>query len=155
MRFTKRFLRRKNGSGPVPTIGSDGTAGATNPPTEPPGSRDNLLSVKPYSNQGWPGHRVAVAYASTSGAAGTALPCEAWIYDHLTEKWYLVDSKNLVFNAVTFFDVVALLDSAITQASLGEPASGAIEVFFKIQDNALPDGEYTFAVGADLTPLAV
>lgn len=154
MRFNRSFLRRKGGSGPVPVIGTDGSPGSANPPVAPPGNQDNVLAIKPYSNQGWPAHRIAVAYASTSGAAGADLPCEVWGYDHLTAKWYLLDnSKNLVLNRVTFFHVVALLDASPVNASLGEPGSGAIEVFVKIQDNATANGEYIFAIGADLSPL--
>jgi len=156
MKFSKVFLRRKGGAGAVPVIGNDGSAGAANPPTEPPGGRDNALSIKPYSNSGWPSHRIAVSYASTSGAVGTDLPCEAWFFDHAAGKWYLLEaSKTLKLNQVTFFDAISLIDQAPTQASLQEPSSGAIEVFIKIQDNATPNGEYIFGIGADLTTLAV
>lgn len=153
MKFNKQFFRRK-GAGAGTVIGTDGAANAV--PSEPPNtSRDNILSIKPFSNSGWPCHRVAIGYGSPSGAVGTDLPCELWIFDHLSERWYRVDAKNLVLNRITFFDIVALIDQATTLATLGEPSSGAIEMFIKVLDNATPDGLYVFTVGADLTPLAV
>lgn len=156
MRFNKMFQRRKGGVAPPPLIGTDGTAGNTNPPTEPPNNqRDNILSIKPYSNSGWPAHRIAISYSS-DGAAGTDLPCEVWGFDHLTSKWFLMDvSKNLILNRVTYFDVASFVDQAPTTNNLDAPSSGALEIFVKIQDNVTPNGIYTFGIGADLTPLAV
>lgn len=157
MRFPKQFRRRKGAGTTPPLLGSDGTAGV--PPTVPPnGQTDNMLSIKPCSNSGWPAHRVPVTYAYSGGGVPPAtLPCEVWIFDHQTERWYATSaSVNLTLNRVTYFDICSLIDSvASTNALLTEPSSGAVEIFVMVQDAAAADGTYIFAVGLDLTTLAV
>lgn len=158
MRFPKQFLRRKGAANPsIPLLGSDGTAGA--PPTQPPNRQsDNILSIKPCSNSGWPAHRVPVTYAySGVGVPPATLPCEIWIFDHLTERWYAPSaSVNLTLNRITYFDICSLVDQAISTATLlTEPSSGAVEIFVMVQDAAAADGTYIFAVGLDLTTLAI
>jgi hypothetical protein len=155
MRFPKQFRRRK-GVGTLPLLGSDGTAGT--PPTEPPNAtRDNTLSIKPYSTSGWPAHRIAITYAYDGvGVPPATLPCEVWIFDHLTERWYATSvSVAIARNRVNYIDICSLIDQSPTAANLTEPSSGAIEAFVMMQDAAAADGTYIFAIGADLTPIAV
>jgi hypothetical protein len=158
MRFPKQFSRRKGAANPqIPLLGSDGAAGT--PPTTPPNSQtSNMLSLKPCSNSGWPAHRVPVTYAySGAGVPPATLPCEVWIFDHQTERWYATSaSVNLALNKITYFDICSLIDSVATSAGLlTEPSSGGVELFVMVQDNAGADGTYVFAVGLDLTTLAV
>lgn len=156
MKFPKQFSRRK-GAGTLPVLGTDGTAG-TPPATKPNASTDNMLSIKPCSSSGWPAHRVPVTYAYSGGGVPPAtLPCEVWIFDHATERWYATSaSVNLTLNRITYFDICSLIDSVVTSSgSLTEASSGAVEIFVMVQDNAGADGTYIFAVGLDLTTLAV
>lgn len=148
MRFPKSFKRYVGGGGTA--LGSDGSAGT--PPTHGPvATMDNVLATKISSNDGWPVHRVAVAYKGPGGAP--TLPAQIWVYDAETESWYEVGAPvNLTRNRLTYLDLPALADP------IGQPggaSSGGVVMALVVLDNSAPSGEYTFAFGADLTVLPV
>jgi hypothetical protein len=150
MRFPTTFKRYKGGGSPV--LGSDGAAGV--PPTSTPLAQDNLLLSTGYSNQGWPAHRIAVAYKGP--AAAIALAAQVWVYDNLSGAWYEVGApQNITPNRITYFDVVALVDPPPTSANLGNPGSGGVQALLVVQDGVTPNGEYVFSMGADLTVLPI
>lgn len=145
----KRFL-----GGPTPALGSDGAAGV--PPTASPNpqAQDNVLSTKFYSNQGWPTHRIAVGYLGP--AAAPTLPAQLWVYDFKSAAWYAVGAPlNLVVNQMNYFDVVALLDAPPTSSDQNTTTAGGVEAMLVVQNNAGPNGTYTFTMGADLTTLPI
>jgi hypothetical protein len=152
MRMVTKFQRLVGGS---PALGSDGAPGV--PPTGAPGAQDNLLAQQCYSDQGWPAHRVAVAYNGPVGAL--ALVAQLWVFDHLTEAWYEVGAPgSLTPNRITYFDVTAIVSRRAGGASgLGAPPSqGHIEALLVVQAaGGDPAGTYTFAMGADLTTLPI
>lgn len=153
MQFNLVFERRK-GAGSGLALGSDGVAGT--PPTAKPEGLTNVIKIRPVSDQGWPVHRIALGYNPNGAVGPVNLPCELWIYDRKSNSWFQIEAtKNIIPNRITFFDVVALLNNPITQASLSDGGAGTAEVFVRISDNSAPDALYIFAVGADLTPLAV
>jgi hypothetical protein len=97
---------------------------------------------------------VAVSYGyAGAGVPPATLPCEVWVFDHQTEKWYATGaSVNIALNRVTYFDICSLIDPV---GVLLEPSSGAVEVFVMVQDAAAADGTYIFGVGLDLTAIAI
>jgi len=154
MRMHVKFSRWKGAGGTA--LGTDGAPGV--PPTATPTNQDNLL-VTGFANQsGYPIHRIAVAMKGP--AAAIALVAQLWVYDYLTEAWYEVGAPTVVTpNRITYFDSVALGDPPqIQRASLPVGGSvvstaGSLIVALVVQDGATPAGEYTFALGPDLTVL--
>lgn len=160
MRLVKQFFRTSPSGfvqaglqGALP-LGGDGATGFA--PTGVPGTQDNLLSQKNLSNQGWPAHRIAVAYKGPTGAP--TISGQVWVYDHLTNGWYEVGAPAaMVPNRITYFDVPAIVDVPPTSQNGGlltPPGQGNIEAVVVVQPaGSMPTGAYTFAMGADLTTL--
>jgi hypothetical protein len=117
----------------------------------PAPTRDNQIVAKFFSNQGWPGHRVAVSYRGP--AAALVLPAQVWIFDHKTEAWYEVGAPGtLTPNRISYFDVVSLLDPPTTALDPATPSSGSHEVLLIVQPaGGDPGGEYVFGLGVDMS----
>ena len=150
MRFPQVFVRGKAVTG-LATVGSDpdpnSGAGVT-----PKQTLDNMLGAKFYNSAGWPAHRIAVSYKYEGAGPAVTLPATIYLYDFATSRWYSIEAaKTLTVDKIVFFDVVALLDSPQTAPGLGSPTQGSIEAYLKVDDNAGPNGTYTFGIGADLT----
>lgn len=146
MRFVNKFSRFKGG--PTPALGSD-----TVPTTGPtPGPNANLMSSRFSNINGWPCHRVAVTYKGPVGAI--PLPATLWFWEELTQHWYQIGaSTNLTPDAVTFFDIVGLLEGSQASPDVN-PTSGSISALLIVTDpGGAPAGEFVFAMGADLTTI--
>jgi hypothetical protein len=157
MRFHVGFQRYK---GTVPT-GKIALGADTLPSTAPnPKTMDNVLFCKFDNINGWPCHRVAVVCNQKSGTAtSVALAGQMFIFETRTQAWHAVDASAtaIPMNQVVFFDVVALLTrppmlSSQVEGLDGAVETGSIEAMLLITDpNTTEDGEYDFAIGADLT----
>jgi len=145
MRFQKQILRYKGVAGTV--LGSDVA------PTGLPSGADNVLEFKAWNANGWPCHRLVVAYKPPSGVF--ALTATAYIWDALTLSWYRVGTAAtpIAANAVTYFDVPTLIDPPATDGFiLVQNANASSLVALVVADpGAAPNGEHSFAIAADQT----
>lgn len=156
MRFHRMFLRSKP-SGAHPTLGAD--AVPTGAPTEP--LPDNMLSIAFRDINGWPVHRIAMAFKG-SVAPGANLAATAWVWDGLSETWYQLGPAAVVLepNRIAFFDFLGVPEfpgvvATRIDASGNLPSVGrAAEVVFIVTDpNGVADGDYTFVIAPDLTTI--
>lgn len=155
MRMPKSFSRYKTvvpaggvvlGTDVVPNgaNGADGTA--------PSPTTDNLLFMRFANNAGWPLHRVAVGYNYRGAGVAIALPASLYLWDALTQRWYLTTTANLTADKIVFFDSVALIDPMASQTDATRPSAGSLEALLIVTDpGAAPSGEHRFALGADLS----
>ena len=144
MRFTSKFSRFKGAPGPG--LGDD-----TVPTTAPtPGPNANLMCSRFSNVNGWPCHRIAVTYRGPESAI--PLPATMWFWEELTQYWYQIGATvNLNPDAVTFFDVVGLLEGSQASPDVN-PTAGSIAALLIVDDpGGAPNGEHIFAMGPDLT----
>jgi hypothetical protein len=107
--------------------------------------------------------RAAAAAALTTGDAisfVSATPLNAvgrmFFYEDSTGLWYKVGADvTMVPGAVSFFDVIALLEMPTSGVNLQFAQAGSVQQFLQVDlpSNA-PNGAYTFAMGPDLTTQA-
>lgn len=148
MRFPMKFSRWV---APVPPGGIALGADVVPPSPPSPGTMTNLMTSRFANINGWPCHRIAVTYKGPLGAP--ALPATIWFWEEQTQHWYQTGAAvNLARNAVSFFDVVGLLDGPNSQGEILNPTAGSIGVLLLVEDpGGTPAGEYVFACAPDLT----
>ena len=153
MRFPCVFSRSK-GPGAFPALGSDPSPNASTPPQPPtPAPNGNLMTGPFFNNNGWPCHRIAVAYKGPP--LPVALNGTLWMWEDQTQHWYQIGGTvSIAPDAISFFDVVGLLDTANTRGDLNQAAAGSLAVQLVVTDpGGAPAGTHTFAVGPDLTTI--
>jgi hypothetical protein len=146
------FTRRKGGAGPVPLLGSDGTSGVPNA-GESGATQDNCCYSKRSDVNGFPVQRIAVTYTTTA-AGPVSLNARIYMFEDNTRTWYQVGAQQaLVFNAVTFFDVVAVMDMPSGNRDLNASNPGAPRMQLIVDDPGAgaANGTYTFTMTPDLT----
>ncbi len=150
MKFPASFTRY------VGTVPEGGVAlGADTLPTgRPLATMDNLLASRFQNINGWPCHRVAVTYVGPAGAP--TLSASMYFYEDTTETWYLIGAPvTLTSGTVAFFDVIAILEMANTEASLANATPGSISQLLIVSaSGTIVDGAYLFAMAPDLTTQA-
>lgn len=114
---------------------------------------DNCLTCRFKSLDGWPVHRVAVAYKAPAGAVAT-VAATMYCWESQLGAWFQIGPAGVLTpGQVTFFDCVALLDTVPTTAGLnqGSPSRGSMDQLIIIGAGAVDNGAHTFALGADLS----
>jgi len=157
MKFSRTFDRWKGPGQPtsVPVLlGADTVpaAGGGNRPNAT--TQKNLVTSRFVSINGWPCYRIAVLYLPPAGAI--ALNGDMHMYEDTLDAWFRVNGTpgvaNILANAVSFFDCVALLDLPHTGSDLGENLLGTLAQLLVVADpGAAPNGLHRFAMAADLT----
>jgi hypothetical protein len=113
---------------------------------------DNVLYCRFLNLEGWPVHRVAVAYRAPSGVL--ALTATMYFWESQLERWIQVGAPGTVTpGQVSFFDCVSLLDTLQTRSGLdqGSPTRGSLAQLLIVDAGLAPGGEHRFAIGADLS----
>lgn len=116
-------------------------------------TEDNCLYCGFRNLEGWPVHRVAVAYKAPAGAVET-VTATMYIWESQLGAWIQIGAAGVLTpGQVTFFDCVALLDTPATLAGLnqGSPTRGSMAQLIIIGAGAAVTGAHTFALGADLS----
>jgi hypothetical protein len=150
MRFPVRFDRYL---GTIPEgkteLGTDSVSNGT-PPSK---TMDNMLASRFQNINGWPCHRIAVCYTGPTGAS--ALTARMYFYEDQTQAWYQIGAQvTMQLNSVSFFDVIALLEMPNTEANLENATPGSISQVLIVDAVGSTAGEYSFAIGPDLTTQA-
>ena len=150
MRFPCSFVRYV---GATPSGGTSlgGDATPTGPLTQ---QLDNVLYSRFSNINGWPIHRIALAYSGSSGVLSTK--ARIFLYEDSTAQWYQVGADvTIAPGFISYFDVCALLEIPNTQANLVQATSGSVQVFIQVdKPSGAPDGTYSVAVAPDLTTQA-
>lgn len=172
----KKFSRWKGGAQPasIPILlGGDTVPGAPSYGVSAPvpvavdASLDNVVAYKFFGPEGWPVHRIAVGYNYKSIGTPVTLPCSVYLYDALTQRWYLTGPTTTVATTpvvltdgqFTFYDsiVTPQLANVGSQADLAKMMRGAsTQALIIVADHAgatAPAGEHEFIVGFDYTTL--
>ncbi len=151
MRFPTYFKRGKNTPAAGPAIGSDTapTFGSGHVTSTTPGSnRDNIMASR-IAGVGNPIARLAVGYWYEGGGVAVTLPVTAWVWDANSAQWYQAASGTLTNGQITYLKIPVLADPPPTQANIGAPGAGGVEVLIVVADNTSPDGTLHFVAGPD------
>lgn len=164
MRFPTVFTRYK-GTAPAggKALGADTLPiDSGSSPIPANAALDNVLYSRFSSINGWPLTRVALAAKYTGGGSPAALPVTLYFYEAALDLWVKLDGASSTVTpgtpaapaAVTFFDVVALLDLPKATQDMYEMSSGSLSALLIVGDPGAgaPDGRYDFALAPDLTP---
>jgi hypothetical protein len=148
MRFHHKFSRQVGGVSPDPVLGSDAV-----PTALADQAKDTVLTASFSNTNGVASQRIAVAYSYVGAGAPGNLPANVYIWDDLTQNWYLLNAAPLTLKpgTIQFFDCIGLPQSAPSS----EPR-GSLEAFVKV--NAAggdPNGVYTFALAPVLNRIGV
>lgn len=146
MRFHKKFARQVGAVSGDPLLGSD-----TAPSAATQVSADNCLNARFKDIDGWPCHRVAIAYKYTGGGTPLPLNADLYIWDDLLEDWFIVATGVVLTpSTITFVEMPGLQPPP---AKPGEGATaGSIEAVLVVNANAVDDnGVYEFAMAPDQT----
>lgn len=112
---------------------------------------DNCIYCAYKDLNGWPVHRVAVAYIGPVGA--TAVNGTMYFWENQLQAWIQIGAAQAITpGQVTFFDCVALLDTLQTNKGLdqGSPLRGSLAQLL-IVPAGTGNGAHQFAIGADLS----
>lgn len=149
MRFPKVFYRYK-GTAPTGgiTLGTDAA-----PTTTPPVGQDNIFTHRTHNVNGWPCHRIAMVCSYVgAGTAPTTLPVTMYLWEDSTQAWHKIAAvKNLTLGQIAFFDTIGALDMSGISAEWANQMPGGEQIYVKVDDNSGADGQYIFALVADLT----
>jgi hypothetical protein len=78
-----------------------------------------------------------------------------YFYEDQTQAWYQIGAQvTMQLNSVSFFDVIALLEMPNTEANLENATPGSISQVLIVDAVGSTAGEYSFAIGPDLTTQA-
>lgn len=145
MMFPKKFTRRVGAVSEDPVLGTD-----AEPTVDAQRRSDGNtcgFSARLANIVGWPVQRVCVGYQGPNGAP--ALTCTLYLWDDNSKLWYVCEPvKALPFRQISWFDAPILSDNATRDEGVKNP--GSLDVYVKVDSaGGVPDGVYTFIVGAD------
>jgi hypothetical protein len=150
MRFPVYFKRDAGGaSNGNPTLGDDDapTFSSTRDESTPgdPFLTDCMLAHKLQFDR--PTNRIAVGYWF-DGMSPVTLPCDLWVWDSKSEKWYKAASGTLTSGALTYIRIPYLADSPATQSNFDVPNQSLL-VMLVVSDNSEPSGTVHIVAGPD------
>lgn len=153
MRFPVYFKRDAGGaSNGNPVLGSDTAptfaSDKDNSSAGNPFKKDTILAHKLQFDR--PTNRIAIGYWFDS-AMPVTLPCDVWVWDSKSEKWFKAGSGTLTSGQLTYVRIPYLADPPQTQAlnpNLETPNQGLLAMLV-VSDNTSPSGIVHIAAGPD------
>jgi len=138
MKFQTTFTRIKGGGGTA--------LGDALPTAAPRTTIDNVMSLDPYNENGWPVHRIAVGFSTIAAVA--QIRADVFLFDEASASWFRLNQepKYLIPGVLTYFDIVSPCARRL--------GPQAMDIYLRTFDDAsVPNGTYVFAATPDLTTI--
>ena len=162
MRFPTVFHRRRGecpeGTTKHPELGSDKV-----PSGAPKGlkSKNGFHTSRLTNINGFPAQRIAVAFLGpkqegSDARVPLALPAALYLHEDTTDAWLRIPGVDLLKEGtVVYFDAPCLIDSGRGRSEDDSHNPGTLDVLLVVDapenEANLPDGEYTFLMGTDVS----
>lgn len=153
MRFPGKFTRYIGASSPDPTVTVLLPAALVAPMGKPKPNTDTQVSTRPYNFQGWPGHRVALAYTYIGVGPAPLIDTDVYFWEDSTEAWYRLNGSTpivLTTGEMNWSDLASIVEKATVNADPNNSV-GSIDLAIVVACAVPPDGLFKFAFGVDLT----